>query len=228
VLLNLIGNSIKFTNIGSITIEINAKKKKANIVDLSIMIIDTGIGVAKDEQKLIFEAFKQSNINNKSQIGGTGLGLSISHSLITLMGGEIQLKSKPGKGSTFTIILPNVKTTNDKTKISSGNILDIESFSPNITGNDTIVTTAAFPTLDANIQNKLVSEFSNKWKLLVTNHVINKKIEFADDLLEFAIRKNNKELINYCNELVFSLRNFEIDKINKLLIDIGYLFNINE
>ncbi len=228
VLLNLIGNSIKFTNIGSITVEINAKKKKANTVDLSITITDTGIGVAEDEQKLIFEAFKQCKINNKNQIGGTGLGLSISNSLITLMGGEIQLQSKLGKGSIFTILLPNVKTTNGKTETSSDDILDIESFSPNITGYDTIVDTEVFPVLDADTQNELISEFSSKWKLLITNHVINQKIAFANDLLEFAKRKNNKDMISYCNELVFSLSNFEIDKINKLLIDIGYHFNIDE
>ena len=113
VLKNFISNSFKFTEKGSVNISIRLPNEK-EIKDLKIdgsdfivfEVIDTGIGIAKDKQALIFEAFNQAEGSIQRKYGGTGLGLSISREIAQLLGGEIVLESKLGKGSTFKLIIP--------------------------------------------------------------------------------------------------------------------------
>jgi signal transduction histidine kinase/CheY-like chemotaxis protein len=113
VLKNFISNSFKFTEKGSVKTSIRLPTEK-EINDLKIggsdfivfEVIDTGIGIAKDKQALIFEAFKQAEGSIQGKYGGTGLGLSISREIAQLLGGEIVLESKLGKGSTFKLIIP--------------------------------------------------------------------------------------------------------------------------
>jgi len=101
LLVNLVGNSIKFTDHG--TIHVNAEREPGaqNEIRLHISVSDTGIGIPKEKQVLIFEAFSQADGSTTRRFGGTGLGLTISRQLAELMGGKIWLDSEPGKGSTF-------------------------------------------------------------------------------------------------------------------------------
>jgi PAS domain S-box-containing protein len=103
VLINLIGNSLKFTEKGSIKIEHQLKDNM-----LLVKVIDTGIGIAKDKQDLLFHRFQQAMDKTLSrEAGGTGLGLYISREFVRIMGGELALEqSEPGKGSTFSFTLP--------------------------------------------------------------------------------------------------------------------------
>jgi CheY-like chemotaxis protein len=107
ILLNLLGNAVKFTDNGSIDITCNLAQgtdKKKDYISFSIT--DTGIGVEKDKQKSIFERFTQANSDTQRLYGGTGLGLNITRSLVDLYGGNLNMKSEPGKGTTFNFILP--------------------------------------------------------------------------------------------------------------------------
>ena len=102
---NLIGNAIKYTEKGSVIIEIKIITKN-DLHFASLSVIDTGIGIKKDNLKQIFEAFRQVSEGLSRQFEGTGLGLTITKKLVEIMSGEITVESKFGKGSTFQIIFP--------------------------------------------------------------------------------------------------------------------------
>ena len=101
ILVNLIGNAIKFTHKGGVTIEVNLESETADMVTLHFKINDTGIGIADDMHESIFEAFTQAETSTSRRYGGTGLGLAICHDLVALMQGRIWVESRPGAGSTF-------------------------------------------------------------------------------------------------------------------------------
>ncbi|MBC7655178.1 MAG: response regulator, partial [Oligoflexus sp.] len=122
ILKNLLSNAIKFTSSGSVNLSVY--KKDDNLI---FEVKDTGIGISKDKQKLIFEAFQQEDGSTKRKFGGTGLGLSISRELAKLLGGKIDLESEPGKGSTFTVTLPQNRTaqnSEEQTSIEKEEIID--------------------------------------------------------------------------------------------------------
>jgi signal transduction histidine kinase/CheY-like chemotaxis protein/CHASE3 domain sensor protein len=102
ILKNLLSNAIKFTDAGRVRLAI--MRDGAERVRFDVQ--DTGIGIAADQQELIFEAFQQADGTSSRRYGGTGLGLSISRDLATLLGGSIRVSSVPGQGSTFTLVLP--------------------------------------------------------------------------------------------------------------------------
>ncbi|MEZ4791691.1 MAG: response regulator [Flavobacteriales bacterium] len=102
VLKNLLSNALKFTERGTVSLDIGRRADGF----IAFAVSDTGIGIPTDQQQVIFEPFTQADGTTMRKYGGTGLGLSISRELARLLGGEIQLVSEPGKGSTFTVLLP--------------------------------------------------------------------------------------------------------------------------
>ncbi len=105
VLINIIGNAMKFTAKGSVIVDISQKLLDKGELELSFKVKDTGIGIPADKQDMLFHKFTQLDATNTRQYGGTGLGLVISKRLIELMGGNISLESEVGKGSTFYFTL---------------------------------------------------------------------------------------------------------------------------
>jgi two-component system sensor histidine kinase/response regulator len=102
VLINLIGNAIKFTEKGEVLIQIENQGMKNGKVELLFSVKDTGIGIAEEKKGTIFDAFTQADSSITRKYGGTGLGLAISKQLVELMNGHIMVESKPGLGSTFS------------------------------------------------------------------------------------------------------------------------------
>jgi CheY-like chemotaxis protein len=117
ILKNLLSNSFKFTEKGKVVLSVETVEpsavpasvttsgKPGDLV-LKFAVKDTGIGIPKDKQKLIFEAFQQADGTTNRKYGGTGLGLTISREIARLLGGVIEVESSPGAGSTFTLFLP--------------------------------------------------------------------------------------------------------------------------
>lgn len=105
IIINLIGNAIKFTDKGGVTVTA-AVQPRGNAPFLRIDVTDTGIGVAPENREVIFEQFKQADSSVSRKYGGTGLGLSISRNLARLMKGDILLASEQGHGSTFSLLVP--------------------------------------------------------------------------------------------------------------------------
>jgi CheY-like chemotaxis protein len=101
VLLNLVGNAIKFTHVGKVVIEVRGPAAAAGESEIHCEVRDTGIGIPRDKQSKIFDVFEQADNSSTRKYGGTGLGLAISSRLVELMGGRLWVESEPGQGSTF-------------------------------------------------------------------------------------------------------------------------------
>jgi PAS domain S-box-containing protein len=143
ILVNLVGNALKFTSRGGISITANCEPVQGNMADVSITVADTGVGISPEKIANIFDRFVQADQTISRRFGGSGLGLAISKSLAELMGGDITVFSEPGKGSVFTVLLslqtgarqdmtspPRVPTV--KTPAARGTVLVVEDYAANV------------------------------------------------------------------------------------------------
>ena len=106
ILLNLIGNGVKFTQAGEVVVRVASERLDDQHVAVTITVSDTGIGIAPDKHATVFDAFTQADASTTRRFGGTGLGLTISSRLVELMGGTIRMESEPGRGTQFHVTLP--------------------------------------------------------------------------------------------------------------------------
>ena len=125
ILVNLIGNSIKFTKTGSVTLKVVSENKENNQLELHFIVIDTGIGIPADKQETIFSSFSQADSSTTREFGGSGLGLTISRQLVEMMNGVIWCESSEGRGAQFhfTVILEpgdeqKIEQSSDKTSLT--------------------------------------------------------------------------------------------------------------
>jgi signal transduction histidine kinase/CheY-like chemotaxis protein len=106
ILVNLVGNAVKFTEKGGVELRFDSKGRQGEMIRLGIEVVDTGIGIAKEKQASVFERFSQADDDVTRKYGGTGLGLAIVKDLVSLHGGSIQVTSEPGKGTRFDLVMP--------------------------------------------------------------------------------------------------------------------------
>lgn len=106
ILVNLLGNAVKFTESGSVLVDLGGRDLDGGLWQLVLRVRDTGIGISEEDQRTLFEVFRQVDDSNTRRHGGSGLGLAISHNLAELMGGTLAVESELGKGSTFELRLP--------------------------------------------------------------------------------------------------------------------------
>jgi PAS domain S-box-containing protein len=105
VLTNLVGNAVKFTAEGSVTLAVRVLESAPEAVSVELRVADTGIGIERERLPLIFEAFTQASYEIGMKYGGTGLGLSISRKLVEMYGSRLEVESEPGRGTTFYFVL---------------------------------------------------------------------------------------------------------------------------
>jgi signal transduction histidine kinase/CheY-like chemotaxis protein len=182
ILVNLIGNALKFTNRGSIKIKISNEGNTQNTVNTGITVIDTGIGIEKEKLQYIFERFQQAEDSVTRKYGGTGLGLAIVNDLVLLQHGSIAVESEPGEGTTFRLLIPY--------KISA------EQFD-----------TASSASLSQNLLTDQTN-FENVCVLVVEDNEINQSLIqhlFSIWHLEFDLACNGREAIDKLSTKKYSL-----------------------
>ncbi len=198
IMKNLIANAVKFTHKGGVRVEIFRPGKDIDLSGsgldvkktVAFAVSDTGIGIPQNKKKLIFEAFQQVDGSTSKKYGGTGLGLSFSKELASLLGGEIQLESEEGKGSTFTLYLPE----NLSQKQASPKSIFEPSSLEKITGTDK--DTATLPIRNPSISQEFVSddrkiiEHGDKVLLIIEDDQSSAKI-----ILDIAREKDFKCLV---------------------------------
>jgi len=132
ILSNLINNSYKFTEDGSLTVSVSLEKQIEDSYILTYKIKDTGLGISKDKQQEIFEEFSQEHRQIEKKYGGTGLGLAISKRITNLLNGELSLESDPGTGSEFTVKIPVIKLKDSLKIIAESPVSNTHLYGKNI------------------------------------------------------------------------------------------------
>ncbi|CAM4050052.1 response regulator [Flavobacterium weaverense] len=187
ILKNLISNAIKFTNRGSVSVEIKINTDDENII--CFIVKDTGIGIALDKQPLVFEAFQQADGSTKRKYGGTGLGLSISRELAKLLDGEILLNSVEGEGSSFTLCLPRFVNKNKKVVVT---------VRPDVEVLDTIVNTEK-ETKKKYISTVIPDEIEDDRNNILPGEkvilIVEDDMNFAKSLLSFSRQNGYKTIV---------------------------------
>jgi len=223
ILKNLLSNAFKFTEKGGVSLKIyepNRKAWKSQVPSLetarrvvAFEIRDTGIGISKDKQNIIFEAFQQAEGSTSRKYGGTGLGLSISRGLADLLGGVIELESEPGTGSTFTLYLP-IDYNPDLVKKEKPSSLTISEYEVSKDDDATIqsVPTVKLPdTRELEVFNEIINETGDDRNMISADDrvvmVVEDDLRFAKIMVDKAHEMGLKAVVATSFGDVFELAN---------------------
>ncbi|WP_323752234.1 ATP-binding protein [Marinobacter sp.] len=214
VLFNLVGNAIKFTHEGEVTVRVVAKlldepdESEADVryYRMVVTVKDTGIGIAPDQQSRIFDAFEQHEGQSSRRYGGTGLGLAISRKLVEMMGGELTLESEADVGSTFTIVLPRVEATveeaeDDGTPEESERLL-AQTMSMQERGW---------------LRESLARDFGDEWQDVRESGDPEQMKDFALRVVDWGQRHRSLSVTRYGEKLLADVDAFNLDSVNTAL-----------
>lgn len=213
VLFNLVGNAIKFTHEGTVTVVARARRchqqpGESPRCELVISVSDTGIGIAPGQQEFIFEAFEQQQGQSSRKYGGTGLGLAISRKLARMMGGELSVESEPGVGSTFTLVIPNVQTAKPASTRHHRN----ESREQVLTMTETLNRQE-----QGWLRHQLSRDFEDDWKRVRESGDPEQMRAFAERLKTWGQRFRSPVVTSFADTLLADVEAFNLDAINEAL-----------
>lgn len=221
ILLNLVGNAVKFTDKGRISIEVKSSKHVKDTCTLSIHVIDTGVGIAPSQQQRVFEPFRQGGRGRNTDYSGTGLGLAITQRLIQMMGGEISLVSRLGSGSTFRITFSAVSVAAQTMDLDFGDPMQGEE-APAVEAvrEEALLqheeieaeATAAKEDLRA-LYDELSGVELLRWERLKRTYLMHEIESFAVDQLHRAARVSYPPLADWSERLVREVRSFDMEHL---------------
>lgn len=208
ILFNLIGNAVKFTDSGSVTVRLKAEKRQQDIcmVDLYFEVSDTGIGIPEDQFELIFEVFRQREGQSTKKYGGTGLGLTITKRLIEMMGGSISVESQLGEGSTFRFNLPGVE-------IAPGEGCCDE----NIPDEELLPVLSEPVKVSPETAEYLSNNLMSQWQSVKEGMMIDEITAFAEEVKKLGEENSSELLIKFGQDLIESADTFRVGEITNLL-----------
>ncbi|WP_038883365.1 ATP-binding protein [Vibrio rotiferianus] len=191
VLSNLLSNAVKFTERGHVKLMVSQVSREEGVASVHFRVVDSGIGIAKENQQAVFEKFQQADGSTTRKYGGTGLGLAICSSLVEVMGGNIRLTSEPGLGSCFEFTIP-LNIVSDKL-IASNTINVLE-----------------FPNGDTNTSEntELKPDSGKPWVLVVEDTEVNQKVVriMLEKLgMQVRVAEHGEEALKLCQEHQFDL-----------------------
>jgi PAS domain S-box-containing protein len=231
ILINLVGNAVKFTHDGEITLKIRSLTKKTASVEskmkLEIKVIDTGIGIPENSFKIIFESFRQHSQLSSRKYGGTGLGLAITKRLVEAMNGKIKVQSEVGKGSVFTLTFPDIEYSNSISNIDVSELMintshkKKTSLVPSSIGDkhdihllDSKVDLNFIKDTDYNL---LVRRFEHElyewWKLFETKQPLKEIRSFAQEIISLGQSFQLDFITEYGEQLLTTIENFDIEEM---------------
>ena len=225
ILFNLIGNAVKYTDAGSISVEAMLSARHADRCTISIAVKDSGIGISPSQQEIIFEPFRQARRTRSADAHGTGLGLAITRRLLEIMGGEIHVESKLGQGSVFRVTLPDIKcaegasqeqrrTSPRPTEQNALHIDDAEI--PEGVPYEEELTPERRRRL-CHLLETLEKEFHQRWEKVSRNYHIQEMEALAADVQSAATTARYAPLIQWSARLLRETANFDMERIPRTL-----------
>ncbi len=216
VLFNLVGNAIKFTHEGGVTVRATATplptdenedaQERTLRSQLVVTVQDTGIGIPDDQKDQIFDAFEQQEGQSSRRYGGTGLGLAISRKLVRMMGGELDVESEPGVGSTFTVRLSDVEVTSEQAE---------EDGQPQ--ESDRLLAQTLSMHERGWLREQLERDFGDEWLSVRESGDPEQMRDFACRVIEWGQRLRSPSVTRYGEKLLADVEAFNLDAVNSAL-----------
>ena len=216
VLTNVLSNAVKFTETGHIKFYAKQFQNSNKTINLLFSVEDTGIGIELETLKHLFEPFIQNEGHDSKKYSGTGLGLSIAKNLVEMMGGEILTESALGKGSTFSILLKQIKTGKSLSIKNKAALITDNNVYSYIKPNEKKVSKEILSKIPAIIET-MENSLMKKWESIIKNHHLPDIEAFAESIKLLGKQYKIRYIIEYGETLMLHLNNFDIERIEDTL-----------